>query len=82
MAIKPNAEMFSVKEQIIEDPISGLTFQFVYIEGSDAPFRLKIYGDLPNGNREILFDKNGDEAGAGTLFAKSCAPSWLRSVTS
>jgi hypothetical protein len=80
MAVKPNGGTCTVREQIIEDPVSGLTFQFVSVPNSDAPVRLRIFGDLPHGNREILFDKNGDEAGAGTSFSGSCNPSWLREI--
>ena len=80
MAVKPNAMTLHIKEQIIEDLVTGLTFQFAYVEGSDAPFRLQIFGDLPFGNREIIFDKTGKEAGSGTALAGFCAPSWLREV--
>lgn len=80
MAIKPAAAECLIKEQIIKDPVSGLTLQFVSIPGSDAPVRLRIFGNLPYGNREILFDKHGAEAGAGTALIGSCPPSWLREV--
>jgi hypothetical protein len=80
MAVKPSAKLCSVLEQIIEDPASGLTLQFVSMPGSDAPVRLRIYGNLPFGNREILFDKNGAEAGSGTALSGSCPPSWLKQV--
>jgi hypothetical protein len=81
MAVKPDALDWSIKEQIIEDPVSGLTFQFVAMPGSDAPFRLRLYGDLPYGNREILFDETGAEAGAGTALQGACPPSWIRRVS-
>ncbi len=80
MAVKPNAQVCMIKEQIIEDPVSGLTFQFELKPGSDAPVRLRIFGDLPHGNREILFDQDGVEAGAGTSLVGACRPSWLREV--
>ncbi len=80
MAVKPSGGMCVIREQIIEDPVTGLTFQFVSMPDSDAPVRLRVFGDMPYGNREILFDKNGDEAGAGTAFGSSCRPSWLREV--
>ena len=80
MALKPNGDMCAIREQIIEDPVSGLAFQFVSMPGSDAPVRLRIFGNLAYGNREILFDKNGDEAGAGTALSGSCRPSWLCEV--
>ena len=43
MAVKPNAQDWTIKEQIIEDPVTGLTFQFSIAKGSDAPMRLKIW---------------------------------------
>lgn len=80
MALKPNGAVCSIREQIIEDPISGLTLQFICRPDSDAPFRLLIHGNLPHGNREILFDANGAEAGAGTVFGDICRPSWIKEV--
>lgn len=80
MALKPLGSTCLIREQIIEDPASGLTLQFVHVPESDAPFRLRIHGDIPHGNREILFDLAGAEAGAGTALAGSCRPSWLKQV--
>lgn len=80
MAVKPNAQICTIKEQIIDDPVSGLTLQFEFKPDSDAPFRLRIFGDLPHGNREILFNKEGVEAGAGTSLTGACRPSWLKEV--
>ena len=77
MSVKPAAKTWTVREQVIEDPVSGLTFQFETKEGSDAPFRLRIYGDLPLGNREILFNAEGEEAGAGTALTGLCRATWL-----
>jgi hypothetical protein len=80
MSVKPDAKQWAVQEQIVEDQTTGLTFQFEVMEGSDAPFRLRIFGKVPFGNREILFDKNGEEAGGGTLLAGLCRPAWLQKV--
>ena len=82
MAIKPDGGMCRFREQIIEDPVSGLTIQITHKTGSDAPYRLSIHGDLPFGNREFLFNDIGEEAGAGTALTDSCRPSWLREVSS
>lgn len=55
MAIKPKGEMVHIKEQIIEDLVSGLTFLFE--KCTDGGSKLIIYGAaLPYGNREIFFD--------------------------
>ncbi|MCZ6607709.1 MAG: hypothetical protein O7A64_08590 [Alphaproteobacteria bacterium] len=81
MAVKPSGQLCGIREQIIEDPVSGLTFQFLLVPDSDAPVRLRVFGALPHGNREFLFDRNGQEAGAGTAFSGTCRPSWLREVS-
>lgn len=76
MSIKPNASNWTIKEQIIEDPVSGLTFQFEVDLESSAPARLRIFGNLPFGNREIIFDQSGNEAGSGTVLGGLCRPAW------
>ena len=75
MAVKPQAKRWIIQEQIIEDPVSGLTFQFEVMPKGDA--RLRVYGDLQFGNREFIFDSEGKEAGAGTAITGLCRPSWL-----
>lgn len=80
MALKPNGSICCIREQIIEDLVSGLTLQFVHIPGSDAPVRLRIFGNIPHGNREILFNGDGAEAGAGISLVDSCRPSWIREI--
>jgi hypothetical protein len=80
MALKPEGSICSIREQIIQDPVSGLTLQFVHKPGSDAPYRLYVFGNLPHGNREILFNADGAEAGAGTALVNACRPNWLREV--
>ena len=78
MPLKPNGNVCKVREQIIEDAASGLTLQF---ECADGRLRLVIAGaPLSVGNREILFDEEGREAGAGTLVGKFRKPSWLKPV--
>lgn len=78
MAKKPKAQDWTVKEQIIDDPASGLMIQFE--TGADGLPRLRIFGELPFGNREFIFDPEGVEAGAGTVTVGACRPSWLREV--
>ena len=78
MPLKPNGSLCQVREQIIEDRASGLTLQFECDEGR---LRLVIAGDpMRLGNREILFDDQGREAGAGTLVGEYRKPTWLRPV--
>ena len=78
MPLKPNGALCQVREQIIEDRASGLTLQFECYEGR---LRLVIAGQHMNvGQREILFDDQGREAGAGTLVGEFRRPSWLRGV--
>jgi hypothetical protein len=78
MAIKPNGAVCSIREQIVEDPATGLILQFECANGSA---RLIIAGaSLPFGNREIIFDKEGREAAAGTYVGEYRRPSWLRKV--
>jgi len=77
MALKPDGADWTIKEQIVEDPASGLTFQFEVMPESTARFRLRVFGDaLPFGNRQILFGVSGAEAGAETACAL-CKPAWL-----
>ena len=78
MPIKPNGTTCAIKEQIVEDPASGLILQF---ECADGRTRLVIAGRaLPFGNREIIFDSEGREAAAGTLVGEFRRPSWLKGV--
>ncbi len=80
MALKPDGDLLSIREQIVDDPVSGLTFQFHHVPGSSAPFRIRVFGALPYGNREILFDSEGAQAGAGTSLTGRCRASWLRPI--
>ncbi len=78
--LKPDGKQVHIAEQIIDDPVSGLSLQFEARE--DGGCKLKIYGDLPHGNREIIFDRNGHEAGAGTVVGRVCPPNWLQVIES
>ena len=78
MPVKPNGLKCWIREQIVDDAASGLTLLF---ECDNGRTRLVIAGkSLPYGNREILFDSDGKEAGAGTLVGNFRRPSWLKSV--
>ena len=78
MAAKPQGGLCRIKEQIIEDPVTGLTFQFELRD--DGSTKLRIYGDLSNGNREFVFDAEGEDQGSGTFLGEVCRPSWLKKV--
>ncbi len=78
MVLKPSAKDWTVKEQIVEDLVTGLTFQFEV--APDGTARLRIYGDFPYGNRDIAFDENGEKAGSGTSVSGLCRPAWLSIV--
>lgn len=78
MPLKPNGSLCQVREQIIEDMASGLILQF---ECKGGRTRLVIAGNhFSPGQREILFDAEGREVGAGTLVGEYRRPSWLKKV--
>jgi len=68
VVVKKNAKTLKVKEQVIIDLVSGLTIQF---EGMpDRTTRMRIAGEnLPFGNRELILNAEGEEAGAGTYLS-------------
>lgn len=81
MAVKPNGGVCAIREQIIEDPVSGLTLQVAFMQDdADAPVRLRVFGNLPYGNREFLFGPDGTLVGTGTALRGSCQATWLRQV--
>ncbi len=84
--MKPNAKVLAVKEQIIEDPASGLTLMFEAVpqlETDPLQFRLRICGDhLPFGNRDLFFTKDGEPGGSGTATGGICKLSWIQEVMS
>ena len=79
MPAKPDGKVWAVKEQIIEDRVTGLTYQFEVTPDGEPRFR--VFGkSLPFGNREIIFDADGVEAGSGTMTQGHCRPAWLEEV--
>jgi len=63
--IKPNAKTLNIKEQLIDDPVTGLMLMFRVTPNGEA--RLHLVGDaLPLGNRDFQFDVNGKLAGTGS----------------
>jgi hypothetical protein len=79
-SLKPDGGEWKIREQIVEDLVTGLTFQFE-VNPANGLFYFRIFGEaLPLGNREILFDQNGNECGAGTFMAGGCKPTWMTEV--
>lgn len=73
--LKTNGKSWTVLEQIIEDPVSGLTFQFEV--SPDGWLKLMLYGDsLHFGNRDLIFNPSGVFDGGGT-HTGLCKPGWL-----
>lgn len=79
MSVKSDAMSWSVPEQIVDDPPSGLTVQFEV--APDGEYVLRLYGDnLPFGNRQFNFSPDGQLVGRGTSTAGQCRPAWLTRV--
>jgi len=79
LPLKENGTRCQISEQIIDDPVSGLTFQFEVLPNGES--RLHVYGEvLKYGNRTIMFDVDGKEAGSGTSLTGLCKPSWVQEV--
>ena len=75
---KQDGRICSIKEQIIHDPASGLTFQFELDEMGRTRFR--VFGDaMPSGNWEIGFEKNGNLSFSGTSLM-TCKPTWATPI--
>lgn len=75
MAIKPGAERCVLLEQIIEDLVTGITIQIARQPSGGT--RISLYGNLPNGNRDLIFDESGANSGSGTGRCWE-PPSWLK----
>ena len=62
MTMRSGEKLLALREQLIEDAASGLTIKIEPAE--DGTPRLMIYGGLPCGKREFIFDPGGKFAGA------------------
>ena len=81
MALKPGAKDCVVKEQIIEDLVTGLTIQIKKYSDESGGCQISIHGEcLRFGNRDFIFNKDGEMTGTGTGTGQVCAPSWLQEV--
>ncbi len=71
--LKENSKEICLKEQVLFEDASGLTLEFIVIEGDEKfPYRIRIYGEtLPYGNREIFINKEGKIDGGGTYLGES-----------
>ena len=79
MAIRPDGQDWTIKEQIIEDPVTGLTFQFERLPS--GRMMLHLFGkSLQFGNRHFVFAEDGTEAGSGVYVAGLCKPGWLTEI--
>lgn len=64
MSLLSNGKPLNIKEQTIDDLVSGLTLVFRVTPSGEA--RLHLLGDnLPLGNRDFQFDGSGELAGTG-----------------
>lgn len=62
-----------VKEQTLEDEVTGLRFQFKSCPAGG--FVMRVFGkQLPHGNRDIFFDEDGLECGSGTALGGPMKP--------
>lgn len=67
--LKRNAKTLRVKEQFIDDAVTGLMLTFRVTPSGEA--RLHLSGSiLPFGNRDFQFNKDGEIVGTGTGFCK------------
>ena len=62
MTITSGQKLLAFREQVIEDAVSGLTIKIDAAQ--DGTPRLMIYGGLPCGKREFVFDPGGNLTGA------------------
>lgn len=76
--LRPNGKDWTIKEQIIEDIVTGITLQFE-VAPDGAP-SLRLYGDFEFGNRDMSFSLEGENTGAGTLVSGLCKPAWTTEV--
>lgn len=79
MATKPGAKECRIKEQIVDDQgVTGITLQFKSHESGECT--LDIFGNFPFGNRSLMFDKNGELAGAGTHLGECPPATWIKEI--
>jgi hypothetical protein len=79
MSLRSDAKQWVIREQVFEDPASGLTFQFEIMPDGEPRFR--VFGEaMPFGNREYFFNGDGVKNGSGTATAGLCRPAWMTEI--
>ena len=69
--LKLNAQTLQIKEQLINDLVTGLTLIFRVTPNGEAS--LQLLGDnLPFENRDFQFDRDGRLTGTGTGVRSCC----------
>jgi hypothetical protein len=70
LIIKEGKRELRIREQILLNDASGLTYEFTVIEGDTlCPFRIRIYGEqMLLGNRELTVSPEGIINGGGTFL--------------
>jgi len=69
--LKQNAKTLHIKEQLIHDLVTGLTL--VFRVAPDGESCIQLLGDnLPFGNRDFQFGKDGKLVGTGTGVRNCC----------
>jgi hypothetical protein len=64
-----------IKQQLIDDDVSGLTFRFEVLPSGEQV--LRIYGaTLPHGNRLIRFSSSGELVQLATSVLGTERPNW------
>jgi len=63
--IKPDAKTLHIKEQIINDQVTGITIILRVTPNGEARIHL-LCDSIPFGNRDFQFDKEGLLVGTGT----------------
>ena len=73
MPPKEGETVCHIKEQIIEDPVTGLTIQFEAVPGGE--YRVRLFTPvIPLGTANTLFDKEGTRWARGTLTTAYADP--------
>jgi len=78
VSLKPGAQICRIREQILRDPASGLTFQFEIDDQGRTRFR--VFGDaIPAGNWEVGFE-DGKVSFTGTSLIGVSKPAWMTNI--